>query len=342
MTRAIVFHGSYGFPEKSWFPWLKSNLEQAGIETYVPRLPTPEGQSLESWTKAFEKVCHGVLRDDILVGHSTGASFALRLLERSVTPVKGTVLVSGFARMLGIEKFDPIIETFVNSPFNWSEIRRKGGTIAQFHGSNDQYIPVDHAHDIARELGIKLNVIEGGAHLNMDAGYLEFPQVLDTVLKISAQNFSTHPVAVLSRAGVSFDERTFPAKEYSAEEVAKKLSIPLKQVYKTLIARTAGGEIVAGVVPGDRELDLAKLARAAGAPSADLVKLGEIESLTGYLKGGCSPIGLKIQYQVVIDTRAETLGPISVSAGERGRQLIVKAADLLQVVPGKFADIARY
>ncbi len=342
MARVIILHGSYGYPEGNWFPWLKAELEAVDIEAVVPRFPTPSGQSLAAWTKVFEQTCGLLTSDDILIGHSAGAAFAMRLLESSPVPVRGAIFVSGFVRALGLDEFDPILETFFVDPFNWSEIRRKSGRILQYHCTGDTYVSHERGKEIADKPGIEMRVVEDGGHLNIDAGYTEFPQVLNDILEIAEEEYSTHAVAVLSRAGIEFSERTFSAREYSAEEVAEKLSIPLNEVYKTLIARTTGGEIVAGVVPGDRELDLAKLAKAVGSPAAALVKLGEIETLTGYLKGGCSPIGLKIQYQVIVDSKAKVLGPISVSAGERGRQVILKAVDLLSVVPGKFADIARY
>jgi len=78
----FIFHGTFGYPEENWFPWLKRQMENQGIKTYVPKFPTPKGQSLTSWLKAFKPYEKYIDKETIFVGHSLGPVFILRLLEK--------------------------------------------------------------------------------------------------------------------------------------------------------------------------------------------------------------------------------------------------------------------
>ena len=76
----FIFHGAFGSPNENWFPWLKTEVEKLGIEVFVPTFPTPEGQSLNSWNKAFEPYEKHLSEKSILAGHSLGTAFILNLL----------------------------------------------------------------------------------------------------------------------------------------------------------------------------------------------------------------------------------------------------------------------
>lgn len=92
MTNIFIIHGTGGSPEGNWFPWLSKELNKLGHEAYVPKFPTPEGQSLESWLKVFEDYKKYINEETILVGHSLGAAFLLSLLEHLDQPVKASFL----------------------------------------------------------------------------------------------------------------------------------------------------------------------------------------------------------------------------------------------------------
>ncbi len=79
----IIIHGSYGSPEKNWFPWLKEELEKSGCNVFVPEFPTPKSQSLDAWMNVFKGYEHSLNRNSILVGHSLGCAFILNTLENS-------------------------------------------------------------------------------------------------------------------------------------------------------------------------------------------------------------------------------------------------------------------
>ena len=110
MKRIIILHGTHSSPEGNWFPWLKKELEKVGHEVFVPKLPTPEGQSVSSWFKALQKQCPWEFgQDTILVGHSCGATFMLDILNRErKNPVFASFFVSGFLDPLGNEEYDTL------------------------------------------------------------------------------------------------------------------------------------------------------------------------------------------------------------------------------------------
>lgn len=149
----------------------------------------------------------------------------------------------------------------------------------------------------------------------------------------------TRAIEILSDLGCAFELGEFEATEFTAEEVAEKLQIPLEQVFKTLIVESEREPVLA-VVPGDRELSLKKLATAVGAKRMELVKLNDIQRLTGYLKGGVSPLGSKRPMPVFIDETAILYDRISVSAGLRGLQLLIAPDVLSAAASAKYADLA--
>src|SRR5579862_4565177 len=91
---AFIFHGTAGSPEGNWFPWLKHELEAKGIAATVPRFPTPEGESLEAWFEVLDTQEQKITKNSLLIGHSKGGMFLLKVLERLQEPVPLAVFVS--------------------------------------------------------------------------------------------------------------------------------------------------------------------------------------------------------------------------------------------------------
>ncbi len=127
--------------------------------------------------------------------------------------------------------------------------------------------------------------------------------------------------------------------DLSAVSVAAKLGIPPERVFKTLALRGAKNGVFLCCIPGDAEVDLKKAARASGEKSVDLLPLRELEPTTGYVRGGCSPIGTKRPFPVFIDETATLFDEISVSAGERGPQMLLSPADLAAAANAAFVDL---
>lgn len=180
--RVIVLHGSFGAPEGNWFPWLSRDLRGRGVDTITPALPVDDEQSLESWMDRFD-ISVGPLREsDILVGHSMGAGFIIRLLERSTVKIRGCVLASVFMALIDNEEFDRVNSTFVTGDVDWESVRQRSSYWHLFHGSTDPYVPVRLAEDVARALQLDLDVVPNGGHLNAEFGFTEFPALRDEVV----------------------------------------------------------------------------------------------------------------------------------------------------------------
>ncbi len=127
-VRAVLLHGAHGGPDTNWFPWLHSALDAEGIDVLRPRFPTPHGQTLESWLEVYDRAFESLPRaPTILVGHSLGSAFALRIVERAAEPYHGLFLTAAFIGGLGLPDYDSINKTFFADPFDWSGIRETQG-----------------------------------------------------------------------------------------------------------------------------------------------------------------------------------------------------------------------
>ena len=181
---AFIFHGSYGSPEENWIPWLKGELEKRGFVVFVPRFPTPKAQSLDSWNAAFSAYEKCLDLESVLVGHSLGATFILRLLESIEVKVKAAFLIAGFIGRLGNPEFDEINRTFVEKPFNWGKIRENCGSFTVFHSDNDPYVAIENAEEIGKGLGTEPIIVKGTGHFNSSAGFTLFPLLLEKILAL--------------------------------------------------------------------------------------------------------------------------------------------------------------
>jgi len=124
--------------------------------------------------------------------------------------------------------------------------------------------------------------------------------------------------------------------------VAAAIGLPADRVFKTLVARGDRSGVVLAVIPANAELDLKGLAAASGNKSIDMVPLKEVVVLTGYIRGGVSPIGTRKPYPVFVDETAELWDQIAVSAGRRGCQLLLAPAALVRVTEAKVCAIAAF
>jgi uncharacterized protein len=174
----VIIHGTGGAPDGNWFPWIQAELGKRGVRCLVPQFPTPEDQSLEAWRSAFTANIGPLTSKHILIGHSVGAAFILNLLSTAQTVVHATFLVAGFCRQLGLPEFDPLNETFVTSSIDWEQVRRASGKLFLYAGSDDPYVPLQRALEVARELQTELIVVPNGGHLNKGAGFITFPRLL--------------------------------------------------------------------------------------------------------------------------------------------------------------------
>jgi Cys-tRNA(Pro)/Cys-tRNA(Cys) deacylase len=129
--------------------------------------------------------------------------------------------------------------------------------------------------------------------------------------------------------------------DLSAIAVARKIGLPVEQVFKTLLTITGPNQYAFAVIPGDAELDFKKLARAAGARKAEMVSLKDVQPLTGYIRGGVTVFGAKKDFPVFAHETIELFDLISVSAGQRGVQILLAPQDYLRVAKATVADLTK-
>jgi Cys-tRNA(Pro)/Cys-tRNA(Cys) deacylase len=153
----------------------------------------------------------------------------------------------------------------------------------------------------------------------------------------------TNAARILDGLGIRYEIREYSVdpEEFSALVVAEKIGLPPEQVFKTLLCVTADREHVFAVVPGDAELDLKKLAQAAGTRKAEMVSLKDVQPLTGYVRGGVTVFGTKKDFPVYVDETLELFDVISVSAGTRGVQVLLSPADYLRAAKATVADLTK-
>jgi predicted alpha/beta hydrolase family esterase len=183
-TDFLIVHGSRGGPDSNWFHWLTQKLEAGRNRVFAPRFPTPEGQSFDAWLKVAQTALKDSARaNTILIGHSTGASFVLRLAELAAQPYKAVYPICPFVQDLGLKDYDPLNASFNHHVFDWPRIKKHAGKITCFAGNNDPYVPLAYSQKVAKDAGADMVVIAKGGHLNADAGYHEFPQLLEKILQ---------------------------------------------------------------------------------------------------------------------------------------------------------------
>jgi len=154
----------------------------------------------------------------------------------------------------------------------------------------------------------------------------------------------TNAARLLDSLGIPYELRAYEVdpEDLTALSVARKIGMPPEQVFKTLLACTNAGEHVFAVIPGDAELDLKKLAHAAGAKKAELASLKEVEPLTGYIRGGVTVMAAKKPFRAFADETIELFDQLSVSAGQRGLQLLLAPADYLRASEAVLADLTKF
>ena len=146
---------------------------------------------------------------------------------------------------------------------------------------------------------------------------------------------------LLDAAGIHYETGTYEVDEndLSGSHAADLMGIDHDQMYKTLVLKGEKQGYLVCCIPVDEELDLKKVAKAAGEKKVEMIHVKDITKITGYVRGGCSPLGMKKPYPVVFDASAGNFSEIYVSGGRIGLTLKVPLEELLKVTGGKLADI---
>lgn len=151
----------------------------------------------------------------------------------------------------------------------------------------------------------------------------------------------TNAVRLVEQGGFSCKEAfyEFDENDLNGNHAAKAIGLPPEQVFKTLVARGARTGINVFCIPVCCELNLKSAAKAAGDKNMELIHVKELLPLTGYIRGGCSPIGMKKKYPTFIDETCQLFDEIAVSAGERGHQMLIDYQAIVAIANATLADI---
>ena len=145
---------------------------------------------------------------------------------------------------------------------------------------------------------------------------------------------------ILESLKIPYSHHTYECEEFvDGLQIADKLSLPYEQVYKTLVTVGSSKNYFVFVIPIAEELDMKKAAKSVGEKSVEMIHVKDMLGITGYIRGGCSPIGMKKKFPTYIEETAQLYDTIMVSAGQRGVQVTVSPEDLREYVDGTFVGL---
>ena len=154
------------------------------------------------------------------------------------------------------------------------------------------------------------------------------------------KEIKTNAMRILEKEKIPFTHYTYECDEFiDGIQIADKLSLPHEKVYKTLVTEGHSKNYFVFVIPIEAELDLKKAAKSVGEKSVAMIHVKDINQITGYIRGGCTAVGMKKQYKTVIDASAQTLQTMIVSGGRIGSQIELTPEDLAKAANAVFAEI---
>ena len=156
------------------------------------------------------------------------------------------------------------------------------------------------------------------------------------------KEIKTNAMRILETMKIPFKHLTYECDEFvDGIQIADMLGLPHEKVYKTLVTVGSSKNYFVFVIPIEAELDLKAAARSVGEKSVEMIHVKDINAVTGYIRGGCTAVGMKKQYVTRIDSSAQALPEMIVSGGRIGSQLVLAPMDLVRAAKAEFADIVR-
>ena len=156
------------------------------------------------------------------------------------------------------------------------------------------------------------------------------------------KEIKTNAMRILDSLKISYEHYTYECEEFvDGIQIADMLGLPHEKVYKTLVTQGNSKNYFVFVIPIEAELDMKKAARAVGEKSVSMLHVKDINAVTGYIRGGCTAIGMKKQYVTRIDESAGSRDRMIVSGGRIGSQIELTPADLAKAVRAEFADLVK-
>ena len=187
MKNALILHGAGNNSSGNWFPWLKLELEKKGYKVWSPDLPNSDIPVESQWLNVIFKNKQWVFdRDSVLIGHSSGATLILRILEKlpEGAKIKKAILVAGPIDKGTIKKFWPYKEDLTKDPFSWQKIKSACQEFILIYSDNDPYdCGIRHGKVIAERVNGSLILKTGQGHFNLEVGlkYRQFPWLLEYI-----------------------------------------------------------------------------------------------------------------------------------------------------------------
>ena len=155
-----------------------------------------------------------------------------------------------------------------------------------------------------------------------------------------AKEVKTNAMRILDKLKIKYTLNTYQCDEFTdGMQIADMLGQPYEKSFKTIVCHGKSGEYFVFVLPVDKSIALKKASKSVGEKSVELLHVKDINKVTGYIRGGCTPIGMKKQYKTVIHKSAENFDEIIVSGGRIGTQINISPDDLCRAVKGIFEDI---
>lgn len=186
MKRVVIVHGFKGRPETNWKPWLKNELEQAGVTVSVPEMPNTENPIANDWVRKLSEVVGEADSETYFVGHSLGCITILRYLEFIPKDVKigGCVFVAGFTGRF--EKYWGGHDSFFDYELDWAKIKSHCDNFIAIQSSDDENVEVNQLTNFERKLGATAVRVEGMGHFGSADGVFEVPLVFDQLKQLMA------------------------------------------------------------------------------------------------------------------------------------------------------------
>jgi predicted alpha/beta hydrolase family esterase len=177
MKTVLIIHGISGHAGIHWQQWLHDELEEQGHKVLMPDMPEPDHPDRKTWLEEIKQTLNEVNLGQLsIVGHSLGATTALDFIEQSSSPVNRLLSVAGFAKDYGAE----LNSYFLNEKsIDFKSVRDKLRWTAVVYGDNDPYVPQTALKYMADSLGVQPVIVPNGGHLNSEAGFTKFPQLLE-------------------------------------------------------------------------------------------------------------------------------------------------------------------
>ena len=179
--KVVIVHGTRGGRDKNWFPYLDRQLSKLNFHVIRPQFPTPQGQTLSSWFKVWNKEVGPVDHSSILIGHSSAGAFLMRVLEKLKAPVKACFFVAPFVKDIGNSEFDKLNGRFYKGNYDWEKIRGRGRNFFVYASDDDPYVPLALSQEVADILKAKFILVKGAKHFNESAGFTKFPRLIKDI-----------------------------------------------------------------------------------------------------------------------------------------------------------------